>query len=110
MQVKPFVYTFSGKRRYRENPPLLYMNGKALSWVKSVKHFGNIVTWDLREIEEISKKQCDFIGRTNCLFANSKSIKKEILSRVFLSQCGHMYGSQAWAPLIEDQLYSAMPL
>ena len=73
------------------------MNDKALSWVKSVKHIGSIVTWDLREVEEISKKRCDFIGRTNSLFANFKSILKEILSRVFLSQCCHMYGTQAWA-------------
>ena len=29
--------------------------------------------------------------------ANFQSIKKEILSRVFSSQCCHMYGSQAWA-------------
>ena len=35
---------FPGKRRYRENPPTLYMSDKALSWVKSVKHLGNIVT------------------------------------------------------------------
>ena len=88
---------FPGKRRYRENPPTLYMSDKALSWVKSVKHLANIVTWDLREVEEISKKRCDFIGRTNSLLANFKSIQKEILSRVFLSQCCHMYGSQAWA-------------
>ena len=88
---------FPGKRRYRENPPTLYMNDKALPWVKSVKHIGNIVTWDLREVEEISKKRCDFIGRTNSLLANFKSIQKEIISRVFLSQCCHMYGSQAWA-------------
>ena len=27
---------FHGKRRYRENPPTLYMNDKVLSWVKSV--------------------------------------------------------------------------
>ena len=88
---------FPGKRRYRENPPTLYMNDKALPWVKSVKHLGNIVTWDLREVEEISKKRCDFIGRTNSLLANFKSIQKEIISRVFLSQCCHMYGSQARA-------------
>ena len=65
---------FPGKRRYRENPPTLYMNDKALSWVKSVKHLGNIVTWDLIEAEEISKKRCDFIGGTISLLANFKSI------------------------------------
>ena len=89
--IKTVCIYFPGKRRYRENPPTLYMNDKALSWVKSVKHLGNIVTWDLREVEEISKKRCDFIGRTNSLLANFKSIQKEILSRVFSSQCCHMY-------------------
>ena len=88
---------FPGKRRYRENPPTLYMNDKALSRVKGTKHLGIIVIWDLREVEEITKKRCDFIGRTNCLLANFKSIQNEILSRVFLSQCCHMYGSQSWA-------------
>ena len=29
----------------------------------------------LREVEEISKKQCDFIGRTKCLLANLKSVQ-----------------------------------
>ena len=46
---------FPGKRRYRENPPILYMNDKALSRVKGAKHLGIIVTWDLREVEEFQR-------------------------------------------------------
>ena len=34
------------------------------------------MTWDPREFEEILKKRCDFIGRTNCLLAHFKSVKK----------------------------------
>ena len=39
--------------------------------------------WDMRDVEEISKKQCDFIGRTKCLLANLKYVQKDRLSRVF---------------------------
>ena len=60
---KTICIYFPGKQRYLENPPTLYMNDKALSWDKSLKHLGNIVTWDLREVEETSKDICGFIGR-----------------------------------------------
>ena len=88
---------FPGKRRYRQNQPTLYLIGNALSWVKSVKHLGNIVTWDLREASEIAKKRCDFTGKTNWLLANFKSVQKGIHCHAFWSQCCHMYGSQTWA-------------
>ena len=53
MQVKPFVYTFLGNDVIVKIHPHIWMSK----------------LWHLREVEEISKKLCDFIGRTNCCYS-----------------------------------------
>ena len=87
---------FNGRYRYVE-PPNISLNGTAIPWQKSVKHLGNIVSCDLSEKEEIHTKQCDFIGRTNSIIAKFKGVNRRTLSKVFVSQCCHYYGCQAWS-------------
>ena len=45
---------FSGRTRHSGDPPPLYMNNVVLKWTKSPKHLGSIVTYDLKENEEIN--------------------------------------------------------
>ena len=94
---KTVCILFSGKHRQRIVPPVIYMNNKELEWKQSAKHLGNIVTYDLSEQAEIMQKRNYFIGRTNSLIANLKHVDKNVSSMVFMSQCCHLYGSQAWS-------------
>ena len=59
------------------------------------------MTYDLKENEEINHKRNDFIGRANSVISNFKHVEKNVSSRVFMSQCCHLFGSQAW--LLDSQ-------
>ena len=95
-QRRLYVCFFNGKRVYKSDPPVLYLNGSPLAWSKEVKHLGNIITWDLSEEAEISYKISDFYGRVNSLSSNFKGINRNTATTIFRSQCCHFYGSQAW--------------
>ena len=93
---KTVCILFSGRTRHSGDPPPLYMNNVVLKWTKSAKHLGSIVTYDLKENEEINHKRNDFIGRANSVISNFKHVDKNVSSGVFMSQCCHLFGSQAW--------------
>ena len=102
---KTVCILFSGRTRHSGDPPPLYMNNVVLKWTKSAKHLGSIVTYDLKENEEINHKRNDFIGRANSVISNFKHVDKNVSSRVFMSQCCHLFGSQAWLLLFQDGDY-----
>ena len=93
---KTMCILFSGRSRHFGNPPPLYMNNVLLKWTKSATHLGSIVTCHLTESEEITQKRNDFIGRANSVISNFKHVDRNVSSRVFMSQCCHLFGSQAW--------------
>ena len=95
--TKTVCIYFSGKKLYSCDPPDVFLNGSRLSWVKKVKHLGNIVSWNLCEQFEIKAKMSDFIGRTNSIIGKFKGSNRCIVSNVFRSQCYHLYGCQAWS-------------
>ena len=66
-----------------------------LKLTKSAKHLGSIVTYDLKENEEINHKHNDFIGPTNSIISNFKHVDKNVSSRDFMSKCCHLFESQA---------------
>ena len=72
------------------------MNDVLSKWTTSAEHLGSIVTCDLTESEEITKKRNDFIGRANSVISDFKHGNRNVSSRVFMSQCCHLFGSQAW--------------
>ena len=94
---KSYCIFFSGKRFYVNNPADVYINGAKLSWVKQVKHLGNLVSWNLSEEAEICSKYCDFIGRMNSLISMYKNVDRITVTQLFKAQCYHLYGCQAWA-------------
>ena len=59
------------------------LNGTVLHWKDTVKDLGNFISNDLSEDEEIRYKQCDFIGRVNCVCANFKSAPRDVVSKIF---------------------------
>jgi len=82
--------------RRKKPPPLLYLNGNILSWVDTVKHLGNFISYDLSEDVELKMKKCDLIGRVNCVIGTMNRASVETIMTVFNSKCCHFYGSQAW--------------
>ena len=94
--LKTVCILINGRRQPGRDLPVLTLNGINIKWETSVKHLGNIVSHDLSEEVEIQRKRCDFIGRTNSLIANFKSVQKPVLSKVFMAKCCHFYGSQTW--------------
>ena len=87
---------YSGRSPRFSNPPPLHVNDVLLKWTKSAKHLGSIVTCDLTESEGITQKRNDFIGHENSVILNFKHVDRNVSSRVCMSQCCHLFGSQAW--------------
>ena len=59
------------------------MNNVVLKWTKSAEHLGNIMTYDLKNNEEINHKHNDFIRRANSVISNFRYLDKNVSSRVF---------------------------
>ena len=59
------------------------------------------MTYDLKENEEINHKRNYFIGRAKSVISYFKLVDKNVSSRVFMSKCCHLFGSQAW--LLDSQ-------
>ena len=96
-EVKTVGVLFGCRRMQRDNMPQVVMNGEYIKWSDTAKHLGNIVSADQSDYAEIHAKKCDFIGRTNSILANFKTIPRAVCSRLFMSQCCHLYGCQAWS-------------
>ena len=74
----------------------VYLNGIILPWHNHAKHLGNVLSSDISECKEISKKRSEFIGRVNGLLGTLKSVQVKSLMKVFQSQCCYYYGVEAW--------------
>ena len=63
----------------------LKLNGQPVTWVREVKHLGNIVTSDLTDARDCARKRSTFIGSVNKLLG---SYGNKIISRVmFFVNC-----------------------
>ena len=90
---KTVCMLFSKKQHVVDNVKL---NGKALMWVKNVKHLGNYLDSDMTETTEIRMKRSDLAYRVNHVIATLGKCKSDVISKVFNSKCSHFYGAQAW--------------
>ena len=96
--TKTVCMWFHGRRTAPvRDMPVITLGNTPLSWSNTAKHLGNIISSDITDGDEIRAKRSDFIGRVNSAIANFKYVPRDICSRVFVSQCCHLYGSQAWA-------------
>ena len=88
-------------RSKNQHPPSVTLNGFPMKWVTEIKHLGNYLSHDLNEASEIQHKRCDLIGRVNSLLGNMSGAPIEVMKKVFLSDCCHFYGCEAW--IYKDQ-------
>ena len=96
MQFNPkkSVCAIFSKDKRLAKPPIT-LSGNRLKWTDHIKHLGNYVSNNLKESEEINKKKCNLIGKTNLIIGNLCGVSAMSLVNVFRSQCS-MYGAQAW--------------
>ena len=90
---------YSVQRPYtsqRWSPPL-YMNNVVLKWTKGAKHLCSIVTYDLKENEEINHKRNDFIGRVSSVISNFKHVDNSVFRGFYVTMLLFVWISiQAW--------------
>ena len=94
--VKKTVCIQFTKSRNKTPPCWIKFNGEHLKWESSVKHLGNLLNNDLNESGEVRSKQCDFIGKSNSVMANFRTVPREICSILFNRQCCSFHGCEAW--------------
>ena len=72
------------------------LNGKILTWHKSVKHLGNIITHDLKDSDDINVKKGVFVGQVNKLKCKFCKVQSSLRGRLLQTYCCSWYGCQTW--------------
>ena len=72
------------------------LNGHKLTWSKKVKHLGNIVTHDLRDLEDINFKTGVFISQVNKLKCKFCTVHSTLRGRLLQTYCCSWHGCQTW--------------
>ena len=72
------------------------LNGNPLTWHKSVKHLGNVVTHDLKDDDDIALKKGAFIGQVNKLNSKFSTVQTSLKARLLQTYCCSWYGCQTW--------------
>ena len=79
-----------------ENLRNVYLNDVPITWSKSVKYLGIILTHDLSDSADIDKKKGDFISAVNKFNAVFKSVSAEVKASLLQTYCTSWYGCQTW--------------
>ena len=72
------------------------LNGNILTWHKSVKHLGNVITHDLKDSDDINLKKGVFIGQVNKLKCKFCKVQSTLRGRLLQTYCCSWYGCQTW--------------
>lgn len=82
--------------RKTAHKPTVSLSGTSLKWEETIKHLGNYISSDLSEREEVAHKRGELFGRVNSLLGNFAGMHHSVLSKLFKTQCLHLYGCQSW--------------
>ena len=72
------------------------LNSKVLKWSTKAKHLGNVITCDLSDVSDISKKKGVFISHVNKLKCKMSNVSGVIRGRLLQTYCCSWYGCQTW--------------
>ena len=72
------------------------LNGNKLTWSKKVKHLGNIVTHDLKDLDDINFKKGVFVGQVNKLKCKFCTVHNTLRGLLLQTYCCSWYGCQTW--------------
>jgi len=76
--------------------PDIQLCGDRLMWVDSVKHLGHKIKFNLSEADDVRMKRCDLFNRVNTVVATLGKCDDTVLSKIFTTQCAHLYGTNIW--------------
>ena len=64
----------------------IYLDGEKLKWVNCARHLGNLITWNLKDDDDIRLKRGYFYGSVNNLCAKFKGIlnNPDVASKLFM--------------------------
>ena len=65
----------------------LKLNGQPVTWVREVKHLGNIVTSDITDARDSARKRSIFIGSVHKLLGSYGKIQSNVLCQLFQIYC-----------------------
>ena len=74
----------------------IQLDGKQISWVKSCKYLGTIITPDLNDTADILCKRGQFISTVNNLLRCFSKVPCNLLNQLFDTYCCSFYGCQTW--------------
>ncbi len=77
-----------------DKPMYNYVVG--LKWVDNVKHLGNHLETNLREVTKTRMKKSIIIQQVNTVLVCLENKNDRIIYKVFNFQCVHSYREQAW--------------
>ena len=81
----------------KENGTQVLLQNCELAWTDTMKYLGCFLTKDLSEGKEIQMKCGELAGRTNTLLSNFGGASVAVLSKLFTTQCSHLYGVETWS-------------
>ena len=76
----------------------IHLDGGKLKWVNCARHLANLITWNLKDDDDIQLKRGYFYGSVNNLCAKFKVIlnNPDVASKLVYALCCSFYGSQQW--------------
>lgn len=84
----------------------LMLNNVILKWEQKVNHLGNILNYNLKDKDDLSKKKGKFVGSVNKLLSNYGNLQSYIVAKLFQAYCCSFYGCTLWSlnEAINDQI------
>jgi len=95
-EKKTVCIRFSKKKNPDYSTDVIKLRNKLLKWMSKVTHLGNILTYDLKDDNDIKVKKGAFHGHVNKLLVQFPDVSLDTKRRLFKSYCTSYYGNQTW--------------
>jgi hypothetical protein len=95
----------SANSRFSAPSPMFYIGNQVIENVNQWLHLGHMLTNDLDDTADITRRRNSFIGQTNNLLCQFSTLDSLTINRLFTSFCSSHYGCELWnllCPTIDD--------
>ena len=86
----------TGTHLIDSKPPVITLNGNALTWVQNFKYLGHIIDFDLSDKGDMRRLKRSLYYNVNMLCALVRHANRNILMKLFRSYCLNFYGCELW--------------
>jgi hypothetical protein len=74
-----------------------HVGNNPIEYVDSFEHLGHVITNQLTDNADISKRRYDFVGKVNNVLCFFSKLKPCVKYKLFQSYCMSMYGCELWS-------------